>query len=424
MPVIGANPQQLRALARLMMAQSEGLRRMEIEVSTTLRNSSWRGTDRTAFDETWNSQLRQTLISSATMLKSSSETLKRQAAAQEQASEAGPQLPGGWLQPGRPPLGSVADLSAGPSPSVKATGRLSISDKGWSDTYEDTDHENLTKGKQNQPGLKPSLDLGVSQTVEGNTAIWGKEDTTVTTEGGTTTTQTNTKQYGYVEGSVTAGAGVRVNGDGSAEEYAKLSANGSVSGYRESMSQSTSDGTTTTSTSQTTKVGTVEAAGSVEVTSDKAKVDASAGITALDVEREVALDTTIAGNDVHLGAEGTVKVGGFGEASAEISDSGFEGNAGAYAGAKVEVTGSAEVGPVGGSATAEAWAGVGAEVDVKGGYEDGKLNLGFGIGAGLGFGGEVDFDVTIDVGAIGDAITGKSGHLSRGEFKSIWKDFN
>lgn len=108
----------------------------------------------------------------------------------------------------------------------------------------------------------------------------------------------------------------------------------------------------------------------------------------------------------HVGADVEAFVGGYAEAAVVIGAEGINGRAGAFAGAKVEGSVEAEVAGVGAKATAEGWAGWGVEANfgVTQG-DDGTWSVGAKAGAAFGLGGSVGFEVTIDPGAVGDALS-------------------
>lgn len=86
--MLGANPEDLRALAKLMATSSEKLDNTVNMLQPTIEHSRWFGGDAARFRSDWAGKLRPQLHDSVQLLKSTSKKLVQQAADQEQASAA------------------------------------------------------------------------------------------------------------------------------------------------------------------------------------------------------------------------------------------------------------------------------------------------------------------------------------------------
>lgn len=108
---------------------------------------------------------------------------------------------------------------------------------------------------------------------------------------------------------------------------------------------------------------------------------------------------------VGAGAEGKAFVGADAGVKLSAGKDGVHAGAEAFAGAKATGSASADVAGIGAGVNGEAWAGVGAEAHADIGMKDGKFTLGGDVGVGLGVGGKVGFNVTVDPGKLGDALS-------------------
>lgn len=121
----------------------------------------------------------------------------------------------------------------------------------------------------------------------------------------------------------------------------------------------------------------------------------------------------LVGAEGDVGAEwGHVNAGLHGEASAEanaggkvlIGNTGLHAGGEVFAGARAAADAEVEVAGVGAKVGVEGWAGIGASADFNVGFEEGKFSIGGSGGVAFGVGGKFSGEITIDFGAVGDAL--------------------
>ncbi len=95
--MIGANPEQLRDLAKTMASSGETLTNLSSTLNSVISQARWHGPDSEMFRGRWNNGLRRTLHDTGSMLTQHSTAVKAQADEQERASadDGGGGTPGG-----------------------------------------------------------------------------------------------------------------------------------------------------------------------------------------------------------------------------------------------------------------------------------------------------------------------------------------
>lgn len=372
MAFVGMDPERIRRVAEQLRQNSHQLTMVNEAVQRLINQAAqaWEGQDTVDFSDAWSGQHRLTLQQCAQQLDQMSSDAVEQIAQQETTSGIIPGGPGSALPPGAVPPGTK------PSGPGSPTGP----DGDGDEPYEDPEQADGTVREKFRGKYKHD-DYGHDFDHDGDDPQHRADD------------RTDTKD-GYTERGK-PGLDVKLHeGEASAEL-----AGGEVEG--------------------THKAGDVDLSGKAEYHVGEAKADYHAGLT------EDGLAVGGSAGLVAVGAKasgkatlGVAEVGGSAEASVEASVSGdasigkdgLHAGVEAFAGARARADLSASVAGVGGTAGVEGWAGVGAEADVTVGKgPDGKFHIGGELGAGLGLGGKVDFDVTVDPGAVVDAVGDAGG---------------
>ena len=369
MAFVGMDPERIRRVADQLRQSGVRLATINQDVQRLIDQSvgGWEGVDYQDFSGSWNGQHRLTLQTASDGIDLMATSVLEDIAEQEEASGIVPGGPGSVLPPAvTPPTGT-------PPPS---------NDSGDDDEYEHPDDAPV-KVKGDEKGYGYDEDLGD-----------GKDN-----------------QDREVDADYGDGPESRQDRDGDGKPDGEKDDKGNINVelaneefYDDQVVQVGADGET--------QLGDVDVAGSVEAELLGANADGTAEIgpdglllTATGAATLASVTAQGSAQYGYLKAQASVEatVGAEGEASLRVGPTGAHVGAEAFAGFKARAEGGVDLAGVGASGGAEFRAGIGAgaEFDVGMG-DDGKFHLGGNVSAVLGVGGKVDFDITIDPGAVTD----------------------